>query len=144
MTVKKVVRKISLTLTVVMLLVLGTIFSGYASTQVGTFSLSISETGSKTFTNTSNNNGYIVDQVSAYPTILNSKYDYSEGYAYIHNDTTGRDYGVNTAYYVQENNPAPVVLNYDYIPKGKLVHHWKNKFGGGFRATITTLLNLYG
>ena len=66
---KKIVKKTALILTVIMLLAVGTVFSGYAATELGTVSFSITATGSKTFTNTSDNGGYIVDLISSYPTI---------------------------------------------------------------------------
>ena len=143
---KKIVKKTALILTVIMLLAVGTVFSGYAATELGTVSFSITATGSKTFTNTSDNGGYIVDLISSYPTIKDSKYDYSKGYAYLHNNNTNEDYGVNTDYYVVRGNGGSVSVDYldEYVPKGTLVHHWKNTGGGGFSAPVTTLRYPYG
>lgn len=142
MKVKAMFKKAIITVSAIAVLAAGTIASAYAaSTRLGFISdFEMPSVGDYyTYTNTGTT-GMVVDQLGAYPTILDSSYDYSKGYAYIYNKTNRRYYGQNTYYYMQLNYPAPSDLRYEEVKSGLLEHRWFNYDGGGFRTTLTCTL----
>lgn len=139
---KAMFKKAIITASAIAVLAAGTIASAYAaSTRLGFISdFEMPSVGDYyTYTSTGTT-GMVVDQLGAYPNILDTNYNYSEGYAYIYNKTKKEYYGKNTDYYMQLNYPAPVDLRYEGANSGLLEHRWFNYAGGGFRTTLTCTL----
>ncbi|MGN0498869.1 MAG: hypothetical protein ACI4F6_07395 [Acutalibacteraceae bacterium] len=142
MKTKSIIKKAIITISIIAVLAAGTIASAYAaSTRLGFISDFEMQSRDDYFTYTSTGaEGMVVDQLGAYPNILDTNYNYSEGYAYIYNQTNQKTYGKKTGFYLQSNYPAPLDLRYEDVPQGLLEHRWFNCDGGGFRTTLTCTL----
>lgn len=140
--VSSILKKATITLSALAILAAGTMVSGYAQTYSLGFLSSFELKAQDTYTTYTNNQytGTVVDQFGSYPRILNSNYDYSQGYAYIYNRTTDKYFAKNTDFYIQKNYPGHTAVNYGTVTYGALEHRWVNYAGGGFKTTLQAYL----
>ncbi len=139
---KKIVKKTALILTVIMLLAVGTVFSGYAAvTNLRNITdFTVNQFSSNSFKCTNSVAGKVIDRVNSYPTILGGGYDYSQGKLYM-NMVDGSQYKENT-YYIQQGNAAPYSVIFEDVSPNTYTHRWVWSRGGGFHAA-TIDVNLY-
>lgn len=137
-----ILKKAIITISLLSVLAVGTIISGYATTyNLGSVSnFTVPTNGSKTFSSYNDVKGTVSSQTTSYCNIFNSA-SQSEGITYVQNSANAKKYGEGS-YYVQKNYPAPYVRNYSNVPAGNNTHYWKNTSGAGF-STSTLQIYLY-
>ncbi|MEE0569268.1 MAG: hypothetical protein ACLTMM_01385 [Lachnospiraceae bacterium] len=138
MNFRKIFKKIITVSAVVGVLATGSVITGYAKyVKVGNTieRFALSKRDSTSFICGNLPACTQVDQTESYVTIFN-KASYSKGYTYATINNIRKKYE-RREYYIAKNCPSPRVQRYNNLKAGRVVHHWTNTGGGGFRTNLT-------